>query len=159
MADTDRITKKLTQTRRQLLETVEGLTEEQMAWSNDQTWSIREILHHVGIGERANVELAERALAGDPITMDDFDLDTWNVEQVSQHAGRPASEAVQALHRVREQTLETLQGLSAEKLAHTLEHPGWGEMTVEQLFRALGLHDLMHRRDILTRIEQFETDS
>jgi len=32
-------------------------------------------------------------------------------------------------------------------------------MTVEQLFRALGVHDLMHRRDILKRIEQFEADS
>lgn len=159
MADTDRIIEKLTQARRQLLETVEGLTEEQMAWSNDQAWSIREILHHVGIGERANVELAGQALAGEPVTMDDFDLDTWNIEQVSQRADRPASEAVQALRRVREKTLETLRGLSAEKLAHSLEHPGWGEMTVEQLFRALGVHDLMHRRDILKRIEQFEADS
>ncbi|MFQ5341254.1 MAG: DinB family protein [Anaerolineae bacterium] len=159
MADTDRIIKKLTQARRQLLEAVEGLTEEQMAWSTDQAWSIREIVHHVGIGEQANVELAERALAGQPVSMDDFDMDTWNIEQVAQRADRPASEALQALHQIREKTLETLHGLSAEKLAHTLEHPGWGEMTVEQLFRALGVHDLMHRRDILKRIEQFEADS
>ena len=159
MADTERIMRKLTQARRQLLAAVEGLTEEQMSWSTDQAWSIREILHHVGIGEQANVELAERALAGEPVSMDDFDMDAWNIEQVSRRADRPASEALQALHQVREKTLEALHDLPAEKLAHTLEHPGWGEMTVEQLFRALGVHDLMHRRDILKRLEQFKAES
>ncbi|RME42518.1 MAG: DinB family protein [Chloroflexi bacterium] len=159
MADTDRIIKKITQARRQLLSTVEGLTEEQMAWSPNQEWSIREILHHVAIGEQANVELAERALAGEPVAIEDFDMDAWNIAQVANKAGRPAAEAIQALQTVREKTLNTLRSLSSHDLAQTLDHPGWGEMTVEQLFRALGVHDLMHRRDILKRIEQLEANS
>jgi len=101
MANTNRIIKKITHARRQLLEAVEGLTEEQMAWASNQDWSIREILHHVGIGEQANVELAERALAGDPVTMEDFDIDAWNIKQVAQRAGQPATEAIRELHRVR----------------------------------------------------------
>lgn len=159
MADTHRIIEKITRARQQLLDAVEGLTEAQMAWSPNHDWSIREILHHVAIGEQANVELAERALAGNPVSVEGFDMDAWNIEQVSQRAGQPAADAIQALHRVRQKTLDTLQALSEDSLAYNMEHPGWGEMTVEQLFRALGVHDLMHRRDILKRIERLETHS
>lgn len=159
MANTDRIIRKLTQARRQLLEAVEGLSEEQMAQAFDQEWSIREILHHVAIGEQANVDLAERALAGNPVIMDNFDMDAWNIEQVAQQADRPAAEAIDALHRVRAKTLDRLRHLTDEDMAQRLDHPGWGEMTVEQLFRALGTHDLMHRRDILKRVARLETHS
>ncbi len=155
MADIDRLTQKITTARDRLLDTIEELTAEQMTRSPNEGWSIREILHHLAIGEEANVELAERALAGNPVAMDDFDMDAWNIEQVSQRAHRPAAEAIEELHRVREKTLTTLQSLSDENLAATLDHPGWGEMTIEQLFRALGTHDLLHRRDILKRIDRF----
>lgn len=154
MADTERIIEKITKARRRLLDAVAGLSEQQMAWSPAGEWSTREILHHVAIGEETNVELAKRALSGNPVTIEDFDLDTWNVEQVAQHAGQPASDAIDRLHRVRQETLDTLQSLSDDDLAASLDHPGWGEMTLQQLFRALGTHDLMHRRDILKRIDQ-----
>ena len=151
MADTKRTIDKITKARERLLLAIEGLTEEQMTWSPDGEWSIQEILQHVGIAERANVELAKRALAGNPVAMDNFDLDSWNVEQVSQ------LELEQKQETSRQKTLERLQGLADEDLSMTLEHPGWGEMTIQQLFRALGTHDLLHRRDILKRIDQLET--
>ena len=157
MADTKRTIDKITKARERLLLAIEGLTEEQMTWSPDGEWSIQEILQHVGIAERANVELAKRALAGNPVAMDNFDLDSWNVEQVSQHADQPAADAIEELRCARQKTLERLQGLADEDLSMTLEHPGWGEMTIQQLFRALGTHDLLHRRDILKRIDQLET--
>ena len=78
MADTKRTIDKITKARERLLLAIEGLTEEQMTWSPDGEWSIQEILQHVGIAERANVELAKRALAGNPVAMDNFDLDSWN---------------------------------------------------------------------------------
>lgn len=155
MTDTDHIVDRITRAREQLLDTIAGLTDEQMAASPDGDWSIREILHHVGIGEEANVELAQRALAGNPVSVDGFDLDAWNVEQVARRADGPASEAIDRLHRAREKTLVALESLSEDDLTVRLEHPGCGEMTIEQLFRALGTHDLMHRRDILRRIEQY----
>lgn len=159
MGDVDRIAKKIMQARQQLLDAIQGLTEEEMAQPFNAEWSIREILHHVAIGEQANLEIAERALIGDPITIEGFDMDAWNVEQVAQQAGRPTSEAIAALQHVRQKTLSLLRSLSAEDLAVKLNHPGWGEMTVAQLFRALGIHDLMHRRDILRRVEHLRTNS
>lgn len=54
--------KKITQARQRLFDAIDGLSEEEMAWSPDQDWSIRQTLHHVAIGEEANVELVERAL-------------------------------------------------------------------------------------------------
>lgn len=153
MADSQHIIDKITKARQRLLDTVAELTEEEMAQAPEGEWSIREILHHIGIGEDANVKLAQRALAGNPVTMDDFELDRWNVEQVSQYTDQPAGEALQRMQSVRQRTLDTLRSLSDDDLTTTLDHPGWGEMTVGQLFRALGTHDLMHRRDILKRLD------
>lgn len=153
MADIEAIVAKLTRARQRLLETVADLDEEAMDRSPAEGWSIREILHHVAIGERANVELVRQALAGQPVQMDDFDMHRWNVEQVARRAGRSAAEAIAELHAVREETLALLRTLRPQDLSRTLVHPGWGEMTIEQLFRALGTHDLMHRRDILRLLE------
>lgn len=148
MADSETIIEKITRARQRLLESVARLSEEEMSRKPDEGWSIREILHHVAIGERANVELVRQALAGNPIRMEDFDMHRWNVEQVARRAGRSAAEAIAELKAVRQETLALLRSLGPEELALKLEHPGWGEMTIEQLFRALGIHDLMHRRDI-----------
>ena len=156
MADAHRIAEKMTRARKQLLATVEGLTDQEMAWAPAGEWSICEILHHIAIGEAANLQLVTRAIAGEPVVMEGFDLDAWNVAQVAQYADQPASVALERLQSTRQDTLQILQNLSEQELAVSLDHPGWGEMTVEQLLRALGLHDQMHRRDILKRIEQLK---
>ena len=153
MVETDRITSKITRAREQLLKAVEGMGEDQMAQEHGESWSIREILHHIGIAERANMTLVRSVLAGDPARLEDFDLDAFNVEHVSKHAHLPAATALETLQDFRQQTLNTLQNLTEEELATILDHPGWGEMTIAQLLRALGVHDTMHRRDIMKRIE------
>ena len=72
MADTETIIEKITRSRQRLLEAVAGLSEEEMSRKPGDGWSIRQILHHVAMGERANVELARQALAGNPVRIKEF---------------------------------------------------------------------------------------
>ena len=62
----------------------------------------------------------------------------WSVEQV-----------LADLHAAQEATFEFLEGLDAEGLAATGAHPALGEMSVGQILRVIGLHDNLHRRDLV----------
>jgi hypothetical protein len=56
-------------------------------------------------------------------------------------------------------TFEFVDELDAEELTITGSHPALGEMNVGQVVRVIGMHDGLHRRDLLQLRQEMEAAS
>jgi uncharacterized damage-inducible protein DinB len=150
---TDEINKiedKVLAARSQLLAAAEGLDSEGWEWQpDDNTWSARMTLAHLGSAQWDHLQVVRRLISGEPTDLPDFDLDTWNAAAVAKRATWPVAQILADLEAAQEATLALLGHLDDEALAITGTHPAWGEVSVRQVLRIIPLHDNMHRRDIL----------
>jgi uncharacterized damage-inducible protein DinB len=148
--EVQRTKKKLTAARERLLSAVDGLDKEQWEWRpDDGRWSVRLVLAHVGAAQWSHLEVARRLVAGQTVEIPDFDLDAWNQAAVAKRADWSVEQVLADLDAGQRATFEFLDGLVAEKLAIAGSHPALGEMNVGQVVRVIGLHDGLHRRDVL----------
>lgn len=144
-----RIKDRVTASRAKLLAEVEGLQEPQWDWRPDQDrWSVRQTLAHVGSAERSHLQVAHSIVSGTRIDVRGFDLDAWNVAQVAKRDNWSPEEILSDLRGAHEETLAFLDGIDAEALTLTGIHPALGEVSVGQVLRIIALHDGMHCRDM-----------
>lgn len=150
MDEVQRTKKKLAAARERLLSTVDRLDRDQWEWRpGDGRWSVRLVLAHVGAAQWSHLEVARRLVAGQTVEIPDFDLDAWNQAAVAKRADWSVEQVLADLDEGQRAMFEFLDGLDAEKLAITGSHPALGEMNVGQVARVIGLHDGLHRRDVL----------
>jgi uncharacterized damage-inducible protein DinB len=155
MDEIRKIEQKLETARAKLLASVQGLDETSWDWEpGDGRWSIRLTLAHVGSAQWSHLEIARRLVAGEPMTLPGFDLDTWNAEQVAQRKEWSSDRVLDDLEAAQEATRVFLEGLDAEKLVIHGPHPALGEVSVGQLLRVIAVHDGMHRRDIVKLLDE-----
>jgi hypothetical protein len=93
--------------------------------------------------------VARRLVAGQTVEIPDFDLDAWNQAAVANRADWSVERVLADLEEGQRATFEFIDELDAEKLTITGSHPALGEMNVGQVVRVIGLHDGLHRRDVL----------
>jgi uncharacterized damage-inducible protein DinB len=150
MDEVQRIKDKLTAARSKLLEATVGLTEEAWDWQPfDGRWSIRLTLAHVGSAQWSHLEVARSLAMGGEIEIPDFDLDTWNAAAVTQRLDWSVDQVLADLVAAQEATFAFLDGVDRLTLARRGSHPALGEVSVGQVLRIMGLHDSLHRRDVL----------
>lgn len=153
-----RIRDKVQAARSRLLAAVEGLAPAAWEWRpEDGRWSIRLVLAHVGSAQWSHLAVARRLLAGQPVDLPGFDLDTWNEAQVAERADWPVSRVLADLEAAHQATLVLLEELDEEMLATRGEHPALGEVSVGQILRIVALHDGLHRRDVLSVLREKES--
>jgi uncharacterized damage-inducible protein DinB len=146
----NKIAERITSARAKLLATVEELDAAAWDWRpGDGRWSVRLTLAHVGEAQWSHLEVARRAIAGEPMDLPGFDLDAWNAAGVAERAAWPVDRILADLDAAQEATLAFLEELDAGQLAVTESHPALGEMSVGQALRIIAVHDGMHRRDIV----------
>lgn len=149
---------KIQAARAKLLSSTEGLEGEAWEWSpGDGQWSVRLTLVHVGASQRNHLEAARRAVAGQPVDILGFDLDHWNETHVAERADWPLDQVLAELESAQQATLDYLETLDSEQLTIRGNHPALGETSVGQVLRVIGLHDGMHRLDILRLREAMAT--
>lgn len=157
MDEVQKIKDKLTAARGKLLVVVEGLDRAQWDWQpDDGRWSVRLTLAHVGSAQWSHLEVARRLAAGETVDLPDFDLDAWNEANVAERADWSVDQVLADLEAAQQASFAFLDGLDAETLARTGAHPALGEMSVGQVIRVIGLHDGLHRRDLLRLLEEMD---
>ncbi len=155
MDEVQKIKDRLVAARSKLLAAVAGLDEAKWDWQpGDGRWSLRLTLAHVGSAQWSHLSVARRLAAGDTVDLPGFDLDAWNAAAVAERADWSVAQVLADLEAAQEATFEFLDGLEAEELARTGVHPALGEMSVGQVVRVIGLHDGLHRRDLLRLVEE-----
>jgi uncharacterized damage-inducible protein DinB len=157
MDEVQKIKDRLLAARGRLLSAVEGLDEAQWDWQpDDGRWSVRLTLAHVGSAQWSHLEVARRLAAGETVELPGFDLDAWNEAQIAKRAGWPVDRVLADLEAAQQASFAFLDGLDAETLARTGTHPALGEMSVGQVIRVIGLHDNVHRRDLLRLLGEMD---
>jgi uncharacterized damage-inducible protein DinB len=157
MDEIQKIENKIVAARAKLLAAVEGLDAAAWDWRpDDGRWSVRLTLAHVGAAQWSHLEVARRLVAGDPIEMPGFELDAWNAAAVAERANWPVERVLADLDAAQAATLAFLQALDVEALAISGLHPALGEVSVGQVLRVIGVHDNMHRRDVVGLLRERE---
>ncbi len=142
----------LASSRQFLLSVVQAVSDED--WSrvahHDQTgWMARDVLAHVAGAEPSLTGLVTRAQAeGRFVPRPDFDLDFWNRRQVERRAGKSPRDLMAEMESNRAATLKLLADLPETALDLPVQHPSYGEMTVEDVFRIIGFHERLHADEI-----------
>lgn len=150
MDEIQKIESRLTAARSKLLAAVDGLDQAQWDWRpDDECWSVRLTLAHVGAAQWSHLQWARRVAAGETVEIPGFDLDAWNQAAVAKRAEWPLEQVLADLDAAQQATFDFLAGLDAKGLAATGSHPALGEMSVGQVLRVIGLHDNLHRRDVV----------
>jgi hypothetical protein len=90
------------------------------------------------------------------LDLPDFELDRWNAAAVAERADWTVEQILDDLAAGQQEILAFLDGLEVEQLAIVGMHPALGEVTVGQVLRVIGIHDGMHRRDILNLRREME---
>ena len=160
MDEIQKTKKKLTAARDRLLSAADGLDKEQWEWRpDDGRWSVRLVLAHVGAAKWSHLEVARRLVEGKVVEIPGFDLNEWNKAEVAKRADWSAAQVLADLEAGQRAAFDFLDGLDEEKLAITGSHPALGEMSVGQVLRVIGLHDGLHRRDVLQLRQEMEAAS
>ena len=146
---------KLAATRKEILQTIEGLDEGALTWQpGDGRWSIKETLAHLASAEGSHRQVAQAIAAGQTVDMPDFDLDTWNAARVAERRERSMDETLEEMAAERQRTLSALQDLENEALDRQGLHPALGETAVLKVFRIIPIHERMHLKDIRQLLEE-----
>jgi uncharacterized protein (TIGR03083 family) len=111
-------------------------------------WSVRQILAHFVVAERALRTLVERILAGGNGASEDFDIDRFNEAQVEKLEGETPASLLSAFQSERKRTLALLTSLDPSQITLKGRHPYFGMMTIQQLLKWAYQHAQVHLRDI-----------
>jgi len=128
-----------------------GLTDEQWqteVYTEDQTWTIRNVLAHFVTSERGLVKLFERIRAGGEGAADDFSIDRYNAAQQEKTKDLPPQELLEQYKAVRSDSVAWTLSLEESDLEKQGRHPYLEMTTLREMIKMLYLHNIIHYRDM-----------
>lgn len=131
---------------------LEGLTEVDMpveVYSSDEnTWTVKDLLGHLADGERGNLGQARRLVAGEQTVPPDFDLDRWNRGAVRKAAKSSTAELLEVISESYSNALHFLDTLDEGDLDKSGLHSSLETLTTEGFLRRMVDHRLEHVTDM-----------
>ena len=128
-----------------------GLTDEQWqteVYTEDQTWTIRNVLSHFVTSERGLVRLFERIRAGGEGAADDFSIDRYNAAHQEKTKDLPPQELLEQYKEVRADSVAWTLSLQESDLDIEGRHPFLEMTTLGEMIKMLYLHNIIHYRDM-----------
>jgi len=142
----------LASSRQFLLSVVQAVSDEdwsRVAHTDSVGWTARDVLAHLAGAEPSLTAIITRAQAGGRfVPRPDFDLDFWNRRQVEKRAKKSPRDLLAEMESNRTATLKLLTDLPESALDLLVQHPSYGDMTVEDVFRIIGFHERLHADEI-----------
>lgn len=140
---------RLNKSRARLLAVVEPLTEDDLDRPAAGDWTIRQILSHLVTSEEDHRQVIEVIVQGKADRLPrEFALDAHNARRLAELGQLSREALLAALAEQRAQTVALVQRLDEAALAQRGPHPALGEMSVDDIFRIIAVHEQRHLRDI-----------
>jgi len=157
--DKDQALEEFSRSRADLLESLEGLTEQQMTQQAvEGSWTIKDLLAHLTSWERTLlVPLVSYAQGGEflpEVILDDL---VWNDQQASNWRGKSLQTVIAELHDTRRGILEQVSKLKPAQWEVVLPAPWRGRGTLADLIAGLSWHENEHLASIHKWIEKNKT--
>jgi uncharacterized protein (TIGR03083 family) len=134
-----------------LLAVFEGLTPEQwqtVIYTDGMTWTIKDLLAHQISAEGEFQFYGRNVLNGGEGAPEGFDINAFNNHEVAATAGRTPSELLAEFRSTRQTTIDFVATVRADQFVLQGRHPFFGMMTIEDLFKLIYRHNMLHARDI-----------
>ena len=134
-----------------LLTIFEALTEAQWSttlYTDGAVWTIKDLLAHQISAEREFQYYGRDILAGGPGAPEDFSINAFNNAAVASQADRTATDLLSAFRAARQDTIDLVATIADADFARQGRHPYFGLMSIEDLFKLIYRHNMMHARDV-----------
>ena len=157
--DKDEALEKFSRSRAELLNSIEGLSEQQMTQEAvEGTWTIKDVLAHLTSWERTLLNpLVDYAQGGDflpEVIPDDL---AWNDEQAAEWQEKSLQTVFAELHETRQAMMEHSFKLNDAQWKVQLPAPWRGHGTIADLISGLSWHEDEHLESIQAWLEKKQT--
>jgi hypothetical protein len=151
MSEVTELAEKLKSEGDKIVSVFNGLDDEQWSqevYTEDTTWTIRNVLAHFVTSERGLVKLFEQIRLGSAGSPDDFSIDRYNAAMQERTKELSAQELLEQYSQVRANTVTWISGLQEGDLDRTGRHPFMGQTQLREMIKMLYIHNLTHYRDM-----------
>jgi uncharacterized damage-inducible protein DinB len=141
---------KLAESRRALLQAIEGLSEEEMTQVQvEGVWTIKDVLGHVTSWEGICLEPLRRFADGDPYDVQVIEnYLAWNDVEAARKRDVPLGAILDELATVRQGLVEAASRLSAGQWKQRVPFAWGGQGTIADTLRGLHAHEMEHVRHV-----------
>lgn len=128
-----------------------GLTDEQWqmeVYTEEETWTIRNVLAHFVTSERGLLKLFERIRQTGEGASEDFSIDRYNAAQQQRTRELLPQELLEQYKAIRSDAVAWTLSLEESDLEKQGRHPFLGMTTLREMIKMLYLHNQLHYRDM-----------
>jgi len=128
-----------------------GLADDQWnleVYTEDQTWTVRNVLAHFVTSERGLIKLFERIRTGGEGAADDFSIDKYNARQQEKSQDLSPQELLEQYKEVRSDSVAWTLSIADEDLEKVGRHPYLGVTKIREMLKTLYVHNQLHYRDM-----------
>ena len=134
-----------------LLAVFESLTPEQwqmVIYTDGMTWTIKDLLAHQISAEGEFQFYGRDVLSGGEGAPEDFNINAFNNREVAALADRTPHQLLADFRSTRQATIDFVAAVRDDQFTLQGRHPFFGMRTIEDLFKLIYRHNMMHARDI-----------
>jgi uncharacterized protein (TIGR03083 family) len=134
-----------------LLAIFEGLTPEQwqtVIYTDGMTWTIKDVLAHQISAEGEFQFYGRDVLNGGQGAPEGFDINVFNNREVAGKADRTPAQLLADFRSTRQASIDLVAEIGDDQWTLPGRHPFFGMMKIEDLFKLIYRHNMMHARDI-----------
>lgn len=146
----DALAAKLEKGRQKTFEVLNALTPEQ--WQtplyHEPTWQVCNLLAHFVSAEDQLLALAQNVAEGGLGASPDLDINRYNADEQDRLEGQSPKILLDLLDQARQQTIEWVRTLGADRLDKIGRHPVLGDVNVETMVMSIYGHQLIHMREL-----------
>ena len=147
----DLIQKRLRDEGDKLIRTFESLSPDQQSmtiYTDGMAWSLKDLLAHLCSAERTFLYYGRDILSGGEGAPEGFDINAFNQREVGQSRGRTFAQLLNELRAARKETIDLVGLIADEDFARSGRHPFFGQMSIDDMFKLIYRHNMMHLRDV-----------
>jgi len=117
-------------------------------YTEDITWTIRNVLSHFVTSERGLIKLFEQIRRGGAGSSEDFSIDRYNASMQARMKAFSPQELLEQYKSVRADSIAWTSSLTEAELEKQGRHPFLGMTTIREMIKMLYLHNQVHYRDM-----------
>ena len=139
-----------------LLALFEALTPAQwetVVYTDGMTWTIKDLLAHQVSAEKEFQFYGRDILQGGAGAPEGFNIDAFNNQAVAQWAERSENDLLCDLRATRLDTIDLVATIQEEEFELRGRHPFFGSMSIEDMFKLIYRHNMLHARDVRRSLE------
>ncbi len=149
--DKEKLITKLTRARQEFLAMVEPFTQEEwrtLVYSEDQEWTVTDVLRHLASAESSMTRLSEIIRDGGEGVPEDFDLARWNKRGIQKASDKQPPEILAEMSQNRDSLFEFIDSLAEGDWIKSGRHGSLRILTIEQIMNLIADHEFQHTKDI-----------